>query len=289
MSTIVYQSLVSCFESQVTETTILKMKVVPAPTMVDMGRGSCIAGSDQNTKENLEIGTWSSLQSLSKISTCPKEAMEMENSYVHRKPSFTRLTGKSLELCTENLGSETGTDNITDSNSIFSLDTNNSRSKNSSPMDQQQQRAHQQVKSSRNNKMTTSCRSFPPPLTTMKGSSSLQVRPHRENGRLIIKAVEVPSRHSYLQAERSHGRLRLSFFQDYDSNFDSELGDSQLDDEIKSDSNDGDHELENEEMSEAMDVEMGIEKFQRLSRCKEGGHGTKGLCNWKPAFWVATS
>ncbi|CAA2956211.1 Hypothetical predicted protein [Olea europaea subsp. europaea] len=313
MSTLVYQSLVSCYESQLTETAILKMKVAHASTMLDLGRGSCTVGSEQNTRENLEIGGWNFLQSLSKISTCPKEAMEKENLYVQRKSSFQKLTGNSLDLCTENLGSETGTECVTDSTSIFSSDTFNLQCENSSPMDQQQQREHQQMKSSRNDKMKTKSHSFPPPLTTMTGSSSLRIQPHREDGRLIIKAVETPFRRSYLQAERSHGRLRLSFFQDYDSNFESDLimttkedteGDSQLDDETETDSKDEDNELENEDieseqedeeeecdikMSQETDVETEMEKCQRLSRCIEGGHGTKGLCNWKTSFWVATS
>ncbi|CAI9778902.1 unnamed protein product [Fraxinus pennsylvanica] len=291
------------------------MKVAPASTMVDLGRGSCILGSEQNMRENIETGGWSFLQSLSNISKCPKEAMEKENSYVHRKSSFQKLTVNSLDLCTENLGSETGTECITDSTSIFSFETFNLSCENSLPMDQRQLREHQQMKSSRYNKVKTCSHSFPPPLTTMSGSSSLQIRPHREDGRLIIKAVEAPFRRSYLQAERSHGRLRLSFFQDYGSNFESDLimttkeeteGDSQLDDEIESESNDGDHDLEKEEieseqededeeeecdvkMSQVVDVEMEMEKFHRPSRCNEGGHGTKGLCNWKTAFWVATS
>ncbi|CAA3031480.1 protein FANTASTIC FOUR 3-like [Olea europaea var. sylvestris] len=313
MSTVVYQSLVSHFESQVTEATILRMKVAPAP---DVGRGSCSARTDQSKNENLEIGNWSFLHSLTKIPTCPKEEMENDNSYVHRKSSFPKLNGKSLDLCTENLGSETGTECIADSTSIFSLDTFSSQCETSCPMNQQQQKVHQQMKSSRNNKMTTSCRSFPPPLTTMSGSSSLQIRAHREDGRLIIKAVDAPFRHSYLQSERSHGRLRLSFFQDYDSNFDSDLimtteeeteAYCQIDDEIKSELNDGEDELENEEtvseqdddddvhdecdvkLTETMDVEIEMQKNQRLTRCNEGGEGTEGLCNWKPAFWVATS
>ncbi|KAJ0031971.1 hypothetical protein Pint_13680 [Pistacia integerrima] len=41
---------------------------------------------------------------------------------------------------------------------------------------------------------------------------SLQVRPHREYGRLIIKATKAPPTRSLFQVERSHGRLRLSFY-----------------------------------------------------------------------------
>ncbi|KAL0457245.1 UNVERIFIED_CONTAM: protein FANTASTIC FOUR 3 [Sesamum latifolium] len=149
----------------------------------------------------------------------------------------------------------------------------------------------------------------------MSGSSSLQVRRHREDGRLIIEAVEAPFRNSYLQAERSDGRLRLCFLTGSDraeittstageeheeeeekeeekeeENGDECGGETTEEDEIEEASSDveefdGEINLEME-----MEMEMEMEKFQRLSRCKEEGHGNKGLCsNWKPALWVAIS
>ncbi|EPS59315.1 hypothetical protein M569_15493, partial [Genlisea aurea] len=53
--------------------------------------------------------------------------------------------------------------------------------------------------------------SFPPPLTTMSGASTVEVQCRREEGRLIIETVEAPFKNSYLQAERRDGRLKLSF------------------------------------------------------------------------------
>ncbi|XP_075486488.1 uncharacterized protein LOC142526105 [Primulina tabacum] len=50
---------------------------------------------------------------------------------------------------------------------------------------------------------------FPPPLTTMSGSNTLQVHKRRECGRLVLEAVEAPSRNSHMQAERSGGIGRI--------------------------------------------------------------------------------
>ncbi|KAL2469938.1 Protein FANTASTIC FOUR 1 [Abeliophyllum distichum] len=290
------------------ETASLKLKVAPPPPSTVK---FSMLGSDYipEVKENLEITGWSSLQNLS--STSPKSAKENDSPYIHpfqKKSLFSKTSENiSLELCTENLGSESGTD-ISDC-SIFS---NSYSSLQNEPEKPKQE--------SRNfNKAANSSRSFPPPLTTISGgSNSLRVRRHCDGDRLIIQAVESPFKPTYLQAERSHGRLRLCFFQDSDTNFDpqtthseedededeDEECDSEVEDElIESDERYAIHgekyensEIESEQedddaecdmrIGQAVDVEMGMEKFQRLSsRCKESGHGD----NWKPALWVAIS
>jgi hypothetical protein len=63
---------------------------------------------------------------------------------------------------------------------------------------------------------------FPPPLTTIRGSESLRVRPHREDGRLVIEVTKVPPSTSCFQADRSNGRLRLSFSTNQTTSFDPE-------------------------------------------------------------------
>uniref|UniRef100_A0A0V0H5X2 Putative ovule protein n=1 Tax=Solanum chacoense TaxID=4108 RepID=A0A0V0H5X2_SOLCH len=63
-------------------------------------------------------------------------------------------------------------------------------------------------------KNTQTSRKLPPLLTTLRGSNSLQCRPYREGGRLVIKAVETPQIRTYFHAERSNGRLRLCFLSD---------------------------------------------------------------------------
>ncbi|PIN16529.1 RNA polymerase II transcription initiation factor TFIIA, large chain [Handroanthus impetiginosus] len=303
MSTIVCQNLVSRFESQLTETTTtFKLKLAappppPAPAALDFCKKDY---PPVEIKTNLDFGNWSFLQTLSlSKGTGDYE----ESSYTHplaKNSSFSRLSAKSLELCTENLGSETGTDTITDSSTIFSsVPPENSTSQirvinNTIP--------NKDPKSNSGGKI----KNFPPPLTTMSGSSSLQVRRYREGGRLIIEAVEAPFRNSYLQAERSDGRLRLCFLtaetasstaggEEEEEEAEPEEEEEEIGDECGGDTAEEEEieeprcemESEVEEFDGEINLEMGIEKFQRLSRCKEGGHGSSS--DWNAALWVATS
>ena len=154
---------------------------------------------------------WSAIEALS----C-RQKNEPETQYVHplaKRSSYSKfMSEKSLEMCTESLGSETGvffpesslyipatTATITVTTTATTVATNNSNSNG--------------------NNRKPWCPSnkgyeFPPPLTTMRGSNSLQVRPYREDGRLVIKAVSAPSFNSCLKVERSDGRLRLSLVTD---------------------------------------------------------------------------
>lgn len=287
MSTIVCQNLVSCFESQLTETTTtLKLKVAAPPTPPAAYRKP--ATDDHHSPKNLEFGNWGFLQTNSKES--------MDKAW---NSSFSKLSPKSLELCTENLGSETGSDTTSDCSSIFSASPPLSPASNSVEDHTRlvlDECKLQKIKTSPANAQGfRNIKNFPPPLTTMSGSSSLQVRRHREGGRLIIEAVEGPFRNSFLQAERSDGRLKLCF-----TTATSSGGEEQEEEEEEEEKGDecggaaaeeeeprNEFELEKEEFDEEINL---MEKFQRLSRCKESGHGNKSLCsNWKPALWVATS
>ncbi|XP_060217647.1 protein FANTASTIC FOUR 3 [Lycium barbarum] len=339
MSTIVYQgTLQSCFESQIIETTTLKLKV---PSTIEFGRGPCIIDNniDNHLKEkcNYQVtnkpstttnpdlgGGWSFLQNLSNNISKDSNLEKESGIYVHplskRSSYASRLSEKSLQLCTESLGSETGTD-IIDSN-IFSFSSSSSYSpiEKSSSTNDDHGMTHQAESSStwsrtiRSNNNKKSCSKFPPPLTTIRGLNSMQIRPHREDGRLIIKAVEAPLTNNYLHAERSNGRLRLSFFKDeisasnFEENEDLEETESEIRDEeeVKEEEieeKEDDIKVEEEEEESDMhnmkwdidgnkfDVEgeMGKEKCQRLSRCKESGQGNKVFCDWRKALWVATS
>ncbi|XP_057475316.1 protein FANTASTIC FOUR 3 [Actinidia eriantha] len=290
MSTVVCQGLQTCLESQLIETRILRLKVASSPK-----------------PSNPDLGGWTFLQSLSNTNSnsnsnstqIPKQAYDNETFYVHpmAKQSSSMLSYKSLELCTENLGSETGTD-MTESD-IFSL------SPPASVGEERESLVREQPKS----KKTSSSRNFPPPLTTLNGSNPIQVKPHREGGRLIIEAVEAPPTHSIFHAERSHGRLRLNLWREYVStnNSDSEITSEEnehSDVDVENEGNDEEKEEEedcedkdDEEESEfraredmdgnfsEVGVNMGIEKFQRSSnsRCNEGV-----LCNWEPLLLVTS-
>ncbi|KDP40138.1 hypothetical protein JCGZ_02136 [Jatropha curcas] len=336
MATVVYQGLQSCLESQLVESRTLRLRLSsPKPQFyesLELALKTC--SLESNTKELSEkrheeekhksdMGGWSFLQVLSDTSVSKKEPlMEKEkNTYVHplmkRYPST--LSEKSLELCTENLGSESGTDIVDDS--IFSLSSSLESEEEEAIVNcqtREQQNPHQLLGAKKANS-----RSFPPPLTTMSGSEFLRVRSHREDGRLIIKAVKAPLPPAYFQAERSHGRLRLSFVKDAASKFDS-FGEvaSASKEENRQTENDVNYdeeeemeeefeEEEEEEEEEEFETEEGNVSFcdgkegvegnhltnvvgaemGRPSRCKEGEvvlDNNKGLLNWE-TFWVATS
>ncbi|KAL5995943.1 hypothetical protein ACLOJK_026016 [Asimina triloba] len=108
-------------------------------------------------------------------------------------PSPVLMSNRSLEMCTEILGSETGTsyyhffDEIVLSSSLTS-----SRRK----PDQLKKPEKRQEK-----------KELPPPLTIMTGKDRIRLKPQREDGRLVIEAVAVPNppppRANFLQARRS--------------------------------------------------------------------------------------
>lgn len=221
MAAIVCHGLPSCHDSHLVESRFHTIRL-PSPKPVttqpiDLPFKTCFWESnnkphfenninktetvDSNPKED----SWSSIQSLSK-SNASKGLKE--TTYVHSnvKLPWHRLSPKSLELCTENLGNETGAD--IPEFSIDLLSSTNSTCGNSETKEQKKN----YCQNLGGEKMRT--KSFPPPLKSMRGSESLRVRPHRENGRLVIELTKVPSTVSCFQAERSNGRLRLSFWND---------------------------------------------------------------------------
>nr|KAJ0195516.1 hypothetical protein LSAT_V11C700368530 [Lactuca sativa] len=185
---------------------------------------------------------------------------ETKNSYLHDQKSL-KLSQKSLELCTESLGSETGSDTSED-DAIFAFPSSTLSVKRS---------RRDQVESKK-----VLSRSFPPPLTTMSGSKPFQVRPHREGGRLIIEAMEMSLGNSCLRAERSHGRLLLTCSKSEEDDCDTEREENDMNDVEKDD--------------KEMERNVVVENFQRLRRCNEDEHRDNGICcSWEPSCWVATS
>ncbi|BAU00804.1 Protein FANTASTIC FOUR 1 [Vigna angularis] len=125
---------------------------------------------------------------------------QLVDSRIHRLIlSSHRLSPKSLELCTENLGNETGSDIIESGIELLSSHSSECGDGEVSPG---------MIREKRERKAREG-RSFPPPLTTITGSESIRVRPHREGGRLVLQLIKVPSS---FRAERSPGRLRLCFW-----------------------------------------------------------------------------
>ncbi|KAG6435534.1 hypothetical protein SASPL_100408 [Salvia splendens] len=249
MSTIVYQqNQASIYEPHLADTT-LKLRVAAAPPPT-----------------NADLGGWGFLQNNSQESST---MINKDFPYTHPLSKNSKLSPKSLQLCTENLGSESGSDTFSDCSSIFSA---------SPPLSPTSARIPPPT-----DKYCRKINNFPPPLTTMSGASSLQVRRRSEGGRLIIDAVEGPFRNSYLHAERSDGRLKLSFVAAACSGGDEEECGA-------AEAEEGEIEEKGNGFESELDVEMNVlEQIQRVRRCNS--HGSNGLCsNWKPStLWVATS
>lgn len=285
MSSSLCQGLQSCLEPRLIEPRVLRLKLAPP--------GSNISPSLDQEKHECEKNdtksSWSFLQALT-------ETNKTENAngkvYVHPtvKRSSSMLSEKSLEMCTESLGSETGSNAGESSDidiSLFSSDTRNDVNNNNM----------NNCVSRRVNK--ASC-NFPPPLTSITDFGGVHVRPHREGGRLILEAIASPSTTPYFHAERVDGRLRLSLFEtvfDYDGDDeDYEVEEEEYEEVVEGESEkecvddyEGDEEKEEEgesekehevygdevseeECVEKVEDEMGVTKFGRPRRCKESGN-----------------
>ncbi|KAA8543232.1 hypothetical protein F0562_021273 [Nyssa sinensis] len=306
MSSIVCQGLQSCLEPRLVEPRVSRHKLAP-PKSISSPSFPCPQKNSNNEENNnktgkrnnnSDLGAWSFIQALSNTSHNHKEVTENEKVYVDplAKRSSSMLSMKSLEMCTESLGSETGSDISESSDEFCSLSSQTDK--------------FQAIKRSKSREFTKNLcrsRSFPPPLSSICGLDSVQVRPHREGGRLVIKAVTVSSCSTYFQAERIDGRLRLCLLKDCSLNCHKEVA---RDEEKVNNEEEHDEEHENDDKVEDVDdddagggdevdddhsnrgkvgCEIGIGELPRPSRCKEGGaSGNKGMSNWEP-FWVAIS
>ncbi|KAG2279907.1 hypothetical protein Bca52824_051127 [Brassica carinata] len=218
-----------------------------------------------------DSSSWSFLQSLSSGSSSSSSlkttSSEKEKTYVQRPSSSRTLSDESLALCTENLGSETGSD-VTDVEDLFSL----------SVSDVQTKKLKVTSTETRSIKIKKGCPSdLPPPLTSMRGSQCIQMRPHREDGRLVMTATKAPPLNRCFQADRSNGRLRLSILKDSDENVENE--------EVKIETEENEeHEDEDEEDNEVMYKD----NVQISRRCIEGDRENRRLLNWE-SFSIATS
>ncbi|KAF5204027.1 Fantastic four [Thalictrum thalictroides] len=327
MSSMVFQGLQSCLEPRFVEPRSLGVKIIatkshflkPTKQAESFPLSDTDSDIDENENTNLsnifmsndnisdikdddakkdsvnsntDMGGWSFIQALSK-STCQNLSVEAKNeekqkTYVHPlyKRSASQLTNKSLELCTETLGSETGSDIGDDIDLSYSSSDSES---NKSPTKERSRLRHTFFGC--NKKVNYG--SLPPPLTSISGSNCYSIKPHREGGRLVMKAVRVPSPNTCFQAERRDGRLKLHYIKNsdhspYSSDSDQDQ-DHQEEDDVKHEEIEKDY--LNEEIIDETNanaggvIEMG--KIQRPTRCKEGGRGSKGLTMWEP-FWVAT-
>jgi hypothetical protein len=140
------------------------------------------------------------------------------------------MSQKSLEICTESLGCETGSGDFTASLDAVDMSTFFGSPLPTAPIEAeesfwQHSAAYSDEKSEVKDDLVAvnyHCsggrrsprRSFPPPLPSMssRDGTCLKMCSSRQDGRLIVEAVVVRPR-GYLQANRQDGRLCLSFIE----------------------------------------------------------------------------
>ncbi|KAK8679732.1 hypothetical protein V6N13_145168 [Hibiscus sabdariffa] len=137
--------------------------------------------------------------------------------YIHPlvKRSASCLSEKSLQICTESLGSETGSDGFSSYPPSEAGDVEEDRK------EENQHGVLHQPKTAcfddeddqpRIVKKSPQYGSFPPPIPSLslEDGASVRMETHRDNGRLVLEAVSVPWKNNFL-AQRQDGRLVLTF------------------------------------------------------------------------------
>ncbi|XP_042407097.1 protein FAF-like, chloroplastic [Zingiber officinale] len=178
-------------------------------------------GRDEEQPGQMEV--WSAIQ-------CQKdEAAPVSAPYVHPlvRRSSSSLSQRSLKICTESLGSETGSDDFFSFGDGSDLDLEFGEDENEEEVEDVSVAvaAEEAAERPRGKELTSvnyhcsismrsPVRSFPPPLPSIsqRDGRCIHMRPHRRDGRLVVEAVSVPSQ-NYLHAQRVDGRLLLSFIE----------------------------------------------------------------------------
>jgi Fantastic Four meristem regulator len=174
-----------------------------------------------------QADTWAAIQSVFDAST-PKISKELLIPFVHplSRRSSQLMSQKSLKICTENLGSETGSEFSSDESSYFFSDSDSDESEFETFFKQHTLTSYDSYNSDspvegkelmavnyHGSGGSSVGRTFPPPLPSIArrdGRPCVRMQPHRQNGRLVVQAVPVRS-NTYLHANRQEGRLRLCF------------------------------------------------------------------------------
>ncbi|XP_058773669.1 protein FAF-like, chloroplastic [Vicia villosa] len=168
--------------------------------------------SQQHSNSNDQLDIWSSILNQKN----KDEASQSKPSpYIHPlvKKSKSYLSEKSLEICTESLGSETGSDGFSSSYTPSSSSSEDTNSEDDGKMKTCYSDDNPKLinNHSLKNKKKPWC--IPPPLPSLGSQSQqLQMRSHRDHGRLFLflQVVSVPSQNNFI-ATRQNGRLILTF------------------------------------------------------------------------------
>jgi len=197
------------------ETSEQQQQLLPCQQGGDGGKAAAAAGAekaaamlketdrdgdgDGDRPERADI--WNMIQAQ-KPPPAPKQA-QAPAAYVHPlvRRSSSLLTQKSLEICTESLGSETGSDGFSDADG--------SSTDRSCPGSDDEREEEAVALAPR----APPPRAFPPPLPSLarrKVESTMEMRQERQDGRLLVRVVPVASS-TLFRAQRRGGRLLLSF------------------------------------------------------------------------------
>jgi Fantastic Four meristem regulator len=207
-----------------------KVAPVAAPGMPELKTNDVPITSAEEEKQEVENQQPGQADIWNLIQSQKPDTREVPPPYVHPlvRRSSSSLSQKSLEICTESLGSETGSDDFLSSYSDSDTDTESEHgnctesellaAKDIPAMEigpvyvTNQELSYHCTSASVSRKSPP--RSFPPPLQSISsrnGGPCLRMRPHRcGNGRLVMEAVSMPTQ-NYLHARRLDGRLLLSF------------------------------------------------------------------------------
>ncbi|XAR58540.1 hypothetical protein NMG60_11013972 [Bertholletia excelsa] len=256
MSSVLCQGLQTCLEPRLVEPRVLRHKLAP-PRSTTLAQsvlahkkeeGEEHGGCSTKISNNGEVGGWSFLKAIAITPHIGGESIEKDQKpYVHPlvKRSSTILSKKSLEMCTESLGSETGSE-ISESSEEVSLRVERSPE----PREFSIRR--------RTSGGDGGALPPPPPLTSAGG---VRLKTHREGDRLVVEAVAITHQSSCFKAERGGGRLRLCLVEE---NYE----DYEKDEEVTKE-----HEFDGEEEEED---EVGEEGGREGNYGKFGGEGEIG-------------
>ncbi|CAL1382957.1 unnamed protein product [Linum trigynum] len=281
-----HQALQSCVESaRLIEPRVLRLRLTQQTPNI---------ASDPESNKN--AGGFSFLQCIAAKETGETNrdpaftlAPSSSNNNSVMKRSVSSLSKQSLEMCTESLGSETGSDDRGSDDDELLLPPLSAPAvaadsveqgdlgKTSVSISSSRAAARQRLRNVR--RSSRGCVTLPPPLSSIGGSTGVRMRSRREDGRLVVTAVSVSSPRAQFHVERSNGRLRLHLTTEYPTQ-DEEAGDEKTEDAKTEEEKEGGEETEEVERASG-----GIST--RSGRCKEAGEGNRGLMNWEP-FWVAT-
>ncbi|CAI9781377.1 unnamed protein product [Fraxinus pennsylvanica] len=168
---------------------------------------------DRGVEKPSAIDVWGSI--LSKKS---EDSAKISEPYIHPlvKRSASSLSEKSLEICTESLGSETGSYCFSSYPASEISDADEEKEDHEYEQKQQQQQQQHQVKESDSfgdfdvvKYKNSPPGPFPPPIPSIADGNSTLIQSHRRNGRLVLEAVSVPSRNNF-HVQRCNGQLVLT-------------------------------------------------------------------------------